>query len=86
MIAKLSYSLYLIHMAVILLVQKIFSAWGISKDSNLMFALSIIFCIALALILHYSIEKPFMKMRERFLKPAKQSQSQMQVAFLEAKT
>ena len=86
MIAKLSYALYLIHMAVILLVQKVFSGLGVSKDSNWMFLLSIIFCIALALILHYGIEKPFMKMRERFLKPAKQSQSQMQVAFLEAKT
>ena len=67
-IAELSYALYLIHMAVILLTQNIFSELGIAKDSNFMFVLSIIFCFAVALILHYSIEKPFMKMRNRFLK------------------
>jgi peptidoglycan/LPS O-acetylase OafA/YrhL len=86
MIAKLSYALYLIHMAVILSVQKIFSNWGISKDSNLMFLLSIIFCVALALILHYSIEKPFMKMREQFLNPATRSQRKMEVAFIKSKS
>lgn len=85
MIAKLSYSLYLIHMAVILLVQKIFAAWGISKDSNLMLVLSIICCIAVGLVLHYSIEKPFMKMREQFLNPATRSQRKMEVAFIKAK-
>ncbi len=86
MIAKLSYALYLIHMAVILLVQKIFSDLGVSKDSNLMLVLSIAFCIALALILHYGIEKPFMKMREQFLNPATRSQRKMEVAFIKSKT
>jgi peptidoglycan/LPS O-acetylase OafA/YrhL len=86
MIAKLSYSLYLIHMGVILLVQKIFSGWGIAKDSNLMLLLSIIFCFAIALILHYSIEKPFMKMREQFLNPATRSQRKMEVAFIKSET
>ena len=67
MIAKLSYSLYLIHMGVILIVQKIFFEWGIAKESNWVFVLSIIFCIVLSVVLHYSIERPFMKMRSRFL-------------------
>ncbi len=67
-IAELSYSLYLIHMGVILLAQILLFDLGIAKDSNLTFILSIIFCVFIALILHYSIEKPFMKMRERFLK------------------
>ena len=67
-IAELSYALYLVHMGVILLTQNIFSELGIAKDSNVTFVLSMIFCFAVALILHYSIEKPFMKMRNRFLK------------------
>jgi peptidoglycan/LPS O-acetylase OafA/YrhL len=67
-IAELSYALYLIHMGVILLVQKILFDFGIAKDSNLTFVLSMLFCVLVALVLHYSIEKPFMKMRVRFLK------------------
>lgn len=66
-IAELSYALYLVHMGVILLTQKIFFDFGIAKDSNLTFVLSVIFSVLIALILHYSIEKPFMKMRTRFL-------------------
>ena len=41
-IAELSYALYLIHMAVILSTQTIFAELGITKNSNLMFLLSII--------------------------------------------
>ena len=66
-IAELSYALYLVHMGVILLAQKIFFELGIAKNSNLTFILSIIFCFAVALLLHYTIEKPFMKMRGRLL-------------------
>lgn len=66
-IAELSYALYLIHMGVILLTQKILFELDISKDSNLTFVTSMIFCVLIALVLHYSIEKPFMKMRGRFL-------------------
>ena len=82
-IAELSYALYLIHMAVILLTQKIFFEFGIAKDSNLTFVLSIIFCILVSLLLHYTIEKPFMKMRNRFLKksppPFVSSRTEIQV-------
>lgn len=67
-IAELSYALYLIHMGVILLTQNIFFDFGLAKDSNLTFVLSMIFCVAIALLLHYGIEKPFMKMRNRFIK------------------
>ena len=69
LIAKLSYALYLVHMSLTAVAQKTFSNWGIAKDSNLMLLLSIVFCFTVALLLHYSIEKPFMKMRERFIKP-----------------
>ena len=75
LIAKLSYSLYLVHMGTILLVQKIFFAWGIEKESIWMFVLSIIFCILISLVLYYSIEKPFMKMRNRFLNPVAKTNS-----------
>ena len=68
-IAELSYVLYLIHMIVILSTQTLFYKLGLPKASNLVFALSMIFCIAVAFLLHYSIEKPFMKMRTRFIKP-----------------
>lgn len=66
-IAELSYALYLIHMAVILSTQTIFAELGLAKNSSLMFLLSIFFCFVLAIILHYIIEKPFMKMRKRFI-------------------
>lgn len=66
-IAELSYALYLIHMAVIPLTQTILFNFGIAKDSNVTFVLSMLFCVLVALLLHYSIEKPFMKMRSRFL-------------------
>lgn len=69
-IAELSYVLYLIHMAVIPVTQTILLDFGIAKDSNLTFVLSMIFCVVVAFVLHYSIEKPFMKMRRRFLKPS----------------
>ncbi len=66
-IAELSYGLYLIHTAGILSTQTLLFDYGIAKNSNLTFILSIIFCFAIALLLHYTIEKPFMKMRGRFL-------------------
>jgi len=65
-IAEISYALYLTHMAVILSTQAIFGAFGVAKNSSLMFLASIIFCSLVALLLRYSIEKPFMKMRKRF--------------------
>jgi peptidoglycan/LPS O-acetylase OafA/YrhL len=83
-IAQLSYALYLVHMAIILLAQTVFSEWGIAKDSSLMLVFSIMLCIAVALLLHHGIEKPFMKMRERFLKPAVSMQGEMKIAYVAA--
>jgi peptidoglycan/LPS O-acetylase OafA/YrhL len=85
MIARLSYSLYLIHMGVILMVQELVSNWGIAKDSNWMFVLCMICCVAMALLLYYSIEKPFMKMRERFLQTAASPKGEMKVAYVAEK-
>ncbi len=67
-IAELSYALYLIHMGVILVTQTVLFNFSLAKNSNLTFLLSMVFCVLVALLLHYSIEKPFMKMRGRFLK------------------
>ncbi|TKC00283.1 acyltransferase family protein [Pedobacter cryophilus] len=67
-IAQLSYSIYLIHMAVFLSMQTILFEFGIIKNSNLTFLFSLIFCGFFSLILHYCIEKPFMKIRVEFLK------------------
>lgn len=84
-IAELSYALYLVHMAIILSAQTVLSDWGIAKNSSLMLVLTIILCIVIALILHHAIEKPFMKMRERFLKPAGALMGEMKVAYVAAK-
>ncbi|MGZ0016377.1 acyltransferase family protein [Yeosuana sp. AK3] len=67
-IAELSYGLYLIHTAVVLSTQTILIDYGISKKSTLTFIISIILCFLIALVLNYSIERPFMKIRGRFLK------------------
>lgn len=85
-IAQLSYALYLVHMAIILSAQTVLSGWGIAKNSSWMLVLSIISCIAVALLLHHAIEKPFMKMREQFLSPATRSQRKMEVAFVKSRT
>jgi peptidoglycan/LPS O-acetylase OafA/YrhL len=69
-------------MAIILLVQTIFSNLGIAKNSSWMLLLSITLCLAIALLLHHVIEKPFMKMRERFLKTDSELQSDLKVAYL----
>jgi peptidoglycan/LPS O-acetylase OafA/YrhL len=67
-IAELSYGLYLIHMAVILSTQTFLFNNGIAKNSTITFVLTMVLCFVIALALHYGIEKPFMKMRTRFLK------------------
>jgi peptidoglycan/LPS O-acetylase OafA/YrhL len=68
LIATLSYAIYLSHKIIFHVVQELFTKLSIAKDSNLTFVLSMLFCVLVALLLHYSIEKPFMKMRDRFLK------------------
>ena len=65
-IADISYAFYLTHMAVILSTQSLFASFGMAKNSSLLFLLSVVFCSVVALLLHYGIEKPFMKMRKRF--------------------
>jgi peptidoglycan/LPS O-acetylase OafA/YrhL len=67
-IAELSYGLYLIHSAAILSTHTILLDFGIAKNSNLTLLFSMLVCFIIALTLNYTIEKPFMKMRGRFLR------------------
>jgi len=73
LIATLSYGIYLTHKGIIHMVQEIFSNWGIEKDSSIMVVISLFFCVLVAWLLHLAVEKPFMKMREQFLKPVIQA-------------
>lgn len=68
LLAMLSYGLYLSHKMIIHLVQELCSKSGIEKDGNIMLIISILFCCLTSLILHWIIEKPFMSMRNRFLR------------------
>jgi len=66
-IAALSYALYLLHKITIHVSQELFSQAGIDADSNLMFLICILTTLAGALIIHFSIEQPFMRIRSRLL-------------------
>ncbi len=67
-IGEWSYTLYLIHMIAILSTQRLFSDFGIAKNSFLMFLIAISVCLLFTVILHYTLEKPLMKWRSAFLK------------------
>ncbi|MEP7237804.1 MAG: acyltransferase [Ferruginibacter sp.] len=66
-VAILSYSVYLIHKAVRHLCFVYFGKMGIDEESYWMLLLSVIFTIIGALILRYTIEKPFLKLRDKLL-------------------
>jgi peptidoglycan/LPS O-acetylase OafA/YrhL len=65
LIASLSYAVYLTHKAVIHITHKLLDGYTI--DSNLMLLICIVTCLSAALLLHWTIEKPFMKLRNRIL-------------------
>jgi peptidoglycan/LPS O-acetylase OafA/YrhL len=66
-IATLSYGIYLSHKGVIHITQAAAGKLGVVADSNLMMAISIAGCVAAAFALNLIIEKPFMKMRKRWV-------------------
>jgi len=68
-IAMLSYSIYLIHKITIHITQEQLFKLNIPKESNLMMFLSLLITVLAAFMLHYLIEKPFMKFRVQLLKP-----------------
>ncbi len=71
LIATLSYAIYLSHKGIIHIVQESFTKLGVDKNSNLMFLVCIVVCIIVAWLLNLTIEKPFMKMRDKILRPKK---------------
>ncbi len=71
-LASLSYALYLCHKMIIHITQEQFSKLHINKEGNGMFLVCIITCLAAAFILNKTIERPFLKLRERLLKESRQ--------------
>lgn len=64
-IATLSYAIYLTHKGVIHTTHLVLKNFNI--DSNLMLLISIATCMIFAVLLHFTIEKPFMKLRDRII-------------------
>jgi peptidoglycan/LPS O-acetylase OafA/YrhL len=66
-IATLSYAVYLTHKGVIHVTHELLKDFKI--DQNLMLLICMATCIGFAYLLHLAVEKPFMKLRARVLKP-----------------
>ena len=66
-IATLSYAVYLSHKIIIHLVQKLLEGFGVDKNSVWTMLVCVICVIAVALLMRYVIEKPALRMRNRFL-------------------
>ncbi|RYD76444.1 MAG: acyltransferase [Sphingobacteriales bacterium] len=62
-IATLSYAIYLTHKGVIHMTELWFEKYEL--DPHIMMLITLITCTSFALILHWVIEKPFMKLRNR---------------------
>lgn len=66
-IATISYAINLTHKGVIHKTHRILSDLNI--NNNLMLLISILTCVFFAFLLHFLIEKPFMKLRNKILDP-----------------
>lgn len=66
-IASLSYAIYLTHKGVIHTTQLLLKDFNL--NSNLMLVICILTCIGFAYLLHQTIEKPFMKLRNKIVGP-----------------
>lgn len=66
-IATLSYALYLTHKMVIHVAQNQFEKGSIAKDSNGMLLLCTLTCLAGSFLLNKSVEKPFLKLRNKLI-------------------
>ena len=64
-IATLSYAIYLTHKGIIHTTNKLLE--NLNIDSNLMMIICIFTCILGAYLLHLTIEKPFMKLRNKII-------------------
>ncbi len=68
LIATLSYGIYLIHKVIFHTTQGLLTKLSIEKNGNFMLLACFVACIVAAWLMHLTIEKPFMKIRNRFLK------------------
>lgn len=66
-LAALSYSVYLSHKGVVHLTQNLISKLGLEYDSNWMMLICVVSTILAGLLLHYVVEKPFLRLRDRVL-------------------
>lgn len=66
-IAALSYAVYLTHKIVIHVTQQQFTKLQIATDSTLMFAICVTACAVVAWLVNVTVEKPFLRWRERFI-------------------
>ncbi|HTI08282.1 MAG TPA: acyltransferase [Puia sp.] len=78
-IAALSYALYLTHKGIIHLMQQQLPRWGIAGDSNLMFFLCMGAALLGALVLRVTVERPFLKLRDRVLQKKRDNREQTPV-------
>jgi peptidoglycan/LPS O-acetylase OafA/YrhL len=67
-IANLSYALYLTHKQLIHLTHEALKPFGIDNDSYLSFCICIATCLLGAWLLHITVERPFMRLRDQLLK------------------
>jgi peptidoglycan/LPS O-acetylase OafA/YrhL len=65
--ATLSYAIYLTHKGVISMTNRLLDDFEL--DANLVFFISIITCVLFAYLLHRLVEKPFMRLRNKLVKP-----------------
>lgn len=68
-IAALSFSIYLSHKGVIHITQVWLADNGVDIDSGLCMAVCTLTCVLAAIMLHLLVERPFMNLRKRILKP-----------------
>lgn len=67
-IAALSFALYLTHKIIIHQTQEQLGKFNVNKESNLMFFICVVTCLAGAILLNLIVERPFLKWRNRLLK------------------
>jgi len=70
-LAGLSYSVYLTHKGVIHLVQGFLEQSGMDPGSNLSLVICLACCLLVGLLFRYLVERPAVRLRNKFLNPVK---------------